>query len=206
MQVQRSTTRRAEAPTSNSRLSALNLYSRPPTEDVGLSEFEEFAFDRLRLLSAIENARAKGLKGDDLKKTIGKARDEYMPVTEEGLRKDYVSHFILRLAYCRSEDLRRWFLQNEVELFKWRFVNNPPSDMNRWLQANGMKYESISGEEQRALNAEQNGERARSPASSTCRRPSTRRQRCRRCASPAARSAGCTSRAGRRRRGSGGGR
>ena len=154
MQVQRSTTRRAEAPTSNSRLSALNLYSRPPTEDVGLSEFEEFAFDRLRLLSAIENARAKGLKGDDLKKTIGKARDEYMPVTEEGLRKDYVSHFILRLAYCRSEDLRRWFLQNEVELFKWRFVNNPPSDMNRWLQANGMKYESISGEEQRALKDE----------------------------------------------------
>ena len=155
MQVQRSTTRRAEAPTSNSRLSALNLYSRPPTEDVGLSEFEEFAFDRLRLLSAIENARAKGLKGDDLKKTIGKARDEYMPVTEEGLRKDYVSHFILRLAYCRSEDLRRWFLQNEVELFKWRFVNNPPVEgMNRWLQANGMKYEAISGEEQRALQDE----------------------------------------------------
>ena len=53
-----------------------------------------------------------------------------------------------------GEDLRRWFLQNEVELFKCRFVNNPPSDMNRWLQANGMKYESISGEEQRALKEE----------------------------------------------------
>eukprot|EP00980_Cylindrotheca_fusiformis_P026623 scaffold16662_cov112-Cylindrotheca_fusiformis.AAC.1 len=34
--------------------------------------------------------------------------------------KDSISHFVLRLAYCRSEDLRRWFLAQEVALLKWR--------------------------------------------------------------------------------------
>ena len=30
------------------RLSALNMYSTPPEEQVSLTEFEDFAFDRLR--------------------------------------------------------------------------------------------------------------------------------------------------------------
>jgi DNA primase large subunit len=34
--------------------------------------------------------------------------------------KDWISHFVLRLAYCRSEDLRRWLLAQEVALLKWR--------------------------------------------------------------------------------------
>jgi DNA primase large subunit len=34
--------------------------------------------------------------------------------------KDWISHFVLRLAYCRSEDLRRWFLAHEVALLKYR--------------------------------------------------------------------------------------
>ena len=41
--------------------------------------------------------------------------------------KDAVSHFVLRLAYCRTEDLRRWFLQHECELFKSRFRTELPA-------------------------------------------------------------------------------
>ena len=51
----------------------------------------------------------------------------------------------------RSEELRRWFLQNETELFKWRFLNNPPEDINGWLSANGLKYEAISKDEKEAI-------------------------------------------------------
>lgn len=45
--------------------------------------------------------------------------------------KDWISHFVLRLAYCRSEDLRRWFLTYEVALLKYRLnQSNPNSSSN----------------------------------------------------------------------------
>lgn len=38
--------------------------------------------------------------------------------------KDSISHYVLRLAYCRTEDLRRWFLAQEVALLKWRLEHS----------------------------------------------------------------------------------
>ena len=151
MQVVKRQIAREEEEGGRARISALSMYSTPPTEQISLTEFEEYAGDRLRLLTKIDMARAKGLKGEGLTKTIRMAVQQHMPITQAGLRKDYYSHFILRLAYCRSEDLRRWFLQNETELFKWRFLNNAPEDMNRWLAANGLKYEAISRDESASL-------------------------------------------------------
>ena len=56
------------------------------------------------MLNSIDMARAKGLKGGDLEKSIRKARDDSMPNTPAGMRKDRFSHFILRLAYCRRRE------------------------------------------------------------------------------------------------------
>uniref|UniRef100_A0A7S3C2H3 DNA primase large subunit C-terminal domain-containing protein n=1 Tax=Haptolina ericina TaxID=156174 RepID=A0A7S3C2H3_9EUKA len=71
-----------------------------------------------------------------------------MPNTPTGIKKDVYSHFILRLAYCRSEDLRRWFLQNETELFKHRFaLHQQGDDLNGWLARHNLKYEAISRDE-----------------------------------------------------------
>jgi len=46
--------------------------------------------------------------------------DRLLPRINKDFKKDWISHFVLRLAYCRTEDLRRWFLTQEVALLKWR--------------------------------------------------------------------------------------
>jgi hypothetical protein len=40
---------------------------------------------------------------------------------QQTYRKDVLSHHILRLAYCRTADLRNWLLAQEALLFKYRF-------------------------------------------------------------------------------------
>jgi len=89
-------------------------YDRPPTYDVTVEEFETSALDRLRILAEIESSAARNRSGDELKEFIGKQCRKYMPLSPNELRggdgtikdaerrRDHLSHFVLRLAFCRS--------------------------------------------------------------------------------------------------------
>ena len=48
MQVQRSSRQLATEQVTTMRKSALNMYSNPPEDRISLTEFEDYAFDRLR--------------------------------------------------------------------------------------------------------------------------------------------------------------
>lgn len=58
-----------------------------------------------------------------------------------------MSHFILRLAYCRSEDLRRWYLTQECALFKHRLDMLSDDERAQFMHENGLQYDSVGVEE-----------------------------------------------------------
>ena len=62
----------------------------------------------------------------------------------ESRKNDNVSHFICRLAYCRNEELRKWFLTQESRLFNLRLQGTDPQRIKEIIINNfGLNYESV---------------------------------------------------------------
>lgn len=101
---------------SQTQVAKLNLYHDIPNIEVSLDDFEEFALDRLKVLKMLEQLKLRHVDPSQYKKHL----DPLLAKLNKSYNKDWVSHFVLRLAYCRTEDLRRWFLAQEVALLKWR--------------------------------------------------------------------------------------
>lgn len=143
------------------------LYLTPPTQDITLPEFEELAIERLKVLRILEQASSKNLRimtrewqeevhaemnHEHLKPYLrlcdGHGTSEATKNADlPARRRDYISHFILRLAYCRSQDLRRWFISRELELFKLKFSKLSPPEIRKFLDVNKLDYKPIGEEE-----------------------------------------------------------
>lgn len=138
----------------------LNFYIKPPPLEVTIEEFEGFALDRLQVLRAIETA---SLRNRDVKTEIQKTVEEYLPLKTnssksdslyEERRKDHVSHFVLRMAYCRSEDLQNWFIKQECALFKYRFEQETQEEKRNFLEYLNLNWKILSTEEKEAIRTE----------------------------------------------------
>ncbi|TRZ03656.1 hypothetical protein DNTS_008357, partial [Danionella cerebrum] len=145
----------------------LQFYSQPPLENISLNEFETFAVERLKLLKTVENLGVSYVKTTDTytKKLDAEMISLQFPLKAdaderklqggtsefEKRRKDHISHFILRLAYCQTEDLRRWFIQQEMDLFRYRFSILPSKNKTDFLHKNNLKYDTVSAEEKKTL-------------------------------------------------------
>ncbi|CAM9633205.1 unnamed protein product [Choristocarpus tenellus] len=136
--------------TSVERHTVISMYTEPPFEEITLDEFELVALDRLQVLRKIEDLKARNIRRDDYNRALRESLHKYMNMTtlrgdqaRADMRKDTTSHFILRLAYCRSEDLRRWFLTQETALFRHRLEELNPIEMGKFIQQNGLSFEVV---------------------------------------------------------------
>ncbi|NIG59246.1 DNA primase large subunit-like [Pontoporia blainvillei] len=134
---------------------SLLFYLQPPSGNISLIEFENLAIDRVKLLKAVKSLGVSYVKGTEqyqrrleaeLRKLKFSCResveDEYEP-----RRRDHISHFILHLAYCQSEEVRRWFIQQEMNLLLFQFSILPKDKIQSFLKDSHLQFEAISDEE-----------------------------------------------------------
>ncbi|KAH8924830.1 DNA primase, large subunit [Atractiella rhizophila] len=134
----------------------LSFYLSPPTFEATLEFFESTALTRLRLLSEIETCASRNRAFEDAK---GRAKMMHNWACERGKRDeveaerkgDNVGHFALRLAFCRSDELRDRFVRAETSLFKYRWETEDGKERDaffRYLMENGLlPLEMVGAEE-----------------------------------------------------------
>uniref|UniRef100_A0AC34QQY6 Uncharacterized protein n=1 Tax=Panagrolaimus sp. JU765 TaxID=591449 RepID=A0AC34QQY6_9BILA len=136
----------------------LSLYLHPPNEVIDLEEFEQLGRDRLKVLKRIEYLREKHKNVKDLHEAyvselstlmplaVGKAFNETLP---KARRADRVSHFILRLAFCQSPEQTRWFINQEVELFRFRFGLETRANVMSLVKSNNFNLTKVEADEKK---------------------------------------------------------
>ncbi|KIJ44004.1 hypothetical protein M422DRAFT_75395 [Sphaerobolus stellatus SS14] len=140
----------------------LNFYSVPPKEDITIEDFEIWAIDRLRVLGEIESSFVRNRSMDEMKRVTQAQCKKYLPLNANSAvavdrdaerRKDHVSHFVLRLAFCRSEELRYRFIKTEMMLFKLRYDEHA-DELNAFVSSLGLGFNSVGSDELKQYEAE----------------------------------------------------
>ncbi|XP_065201919.1 DNA primase large subunit-like [Planococcus citri] len=141
----------------------MQLYNDPPMVQISLQEFELYAIERLKVLRVLEMISLKGAAKNsneykseaekEIRKTslrfyhlifTSKYTKEEDEIKDYEARKiDHISHYILRFAYCHSEEHRRWFIAREYELFKLRWSHLLSDETNKFIAVNHLNYQIL---------------------------------------------------------------
>ena len=147
------------------------FYDEPPRCRINLETMETLAVERLRFLRVIEkHASLSAQRGsDEWRNNItadlkNQGLDAYVNVLSKGnmigddnlgilqnRARDHFSHFILRLAYCRTEDLRRWFVTQELDVFRLRCQVASGDEVSSFMADNDLKFTEVPKEEKALL-------------------------------------------------------
>ena len=83
-----------------------SMYHLPPTGEITLEQFEEYSFQRLKLLKLIDTWKARNISGKALQDNIveesNKVFDLKLSQDLDNCEPDWISHHILRLAFSKT--------------------------------------------------------------------------------------------------------
>ncbi|KAJ3566814.1 hypothetical protein NPX13_g6993 [Xylaria arbuscula] len=134
----------------------LNFYATPPTADITLEQFEQWAIDRLRVLAELEACSFRNKSMAETAEHMKPLLNKYLllePNTSSSSRlheerqKDHYSHFILRLAFASTEDLRRRFSRVETMLFRLRLNDESSREKDPFIQSINLDCEQVTEDE-----------------------------------------------------------
>ncbi|KAK5007880.1 hypothetical protein LTR28_004719 [Elasticomyces elasticus] len=150
----------------------MNFYAQPPTGDITIEQFEEWAIARLKILAELESCSFRNRSVEETSEYMKPLLATHLPLSQNSSRsselhverkKDHYSHWILRLAFSATEDLRKRFSRLETQLFRLRFLADDGRERREFVENLGLEWEKITEEEKVEF-----GEQLR--AASGCRR------------------------------------
>ncbi|PVH95865.1 DNA primase large subunit [Periconia macrospinosa] len=138
----------------------LNFYTLPPTAEITLEEFETWAISRLKVLSELEACSFRNRSPEETAEYMTSILSKHLPLhsnssriqsLQDERRKDHYSHFILRLAFSSTEDLRRRFSRLETMLFRLRFRDDDFKERQEFVKDLNLEWEEVDEDEKREL-------------------------------------------------------
>jgi len=148
----------------------LTFYIQPPDDSISLQEFEDYAVARLKLLRVIERVNlmsnvkysqewVQGIQKELKQPGSGLEHFSFpiLPINGdstkllEARKFDHLSHYILRLAYCRSEESRKWMISLEVDYFRFKYARESKHASERFMESHNMSYNPMNKTEQKDI-------------------------------------------------------
>lgn len=149
------------------------FYDIHPRANINLEKMEMLALERLRVLRLVEKISSEfsgkvwlpeyetKLKSEAKSQHLYDFLDVFDFNTKKdrseilkNRAKDHFSHFILRLAYCRTDELRRWFVAHEAELMRFKLSIASKQEISNFMKINDLRYVDVDEDEMSRLSSQ----------------------------------------------------
>ena len=119
--------------------------------------------NRQTVLSELETCTFRNMSPDETASYMNAQLQKHLPLQASTSKsstlhaermKDHYSHFILRLAFAATEDLRRRFVRLETMLFRLRWANDDLRERKEFVSGLGLEWDWVGEKEKKELETE----------------------------------------------------